>query len=291
MKRDTTYEKYTAGSDELVGRLVEEHAGWATAIAKSVARAWNLDWQLDGLDGGAFEGLLFCAQRYDPAMGVPFKAYARRRIHEASTEEARKSKSWQRGVGSDSPAEQEAREISATMFELFPEMREGLLPVALDDDEEGLRMCVRQMITGAALVAAFKDSAIHNPEKVVEYRRLLEVVAALEPIHQEIMWAIYWKGQSMRNLATEWGIDELSIIREHKEIVDYLSNELADDAVPGKKKIPKIRRGLKPLAIQLKHNKEAPPFARFASAASWLVIAFFGNESAEYLYKSLLRYL
>ena len=58
------YQGLTAGSDELVNRLVQEHMGWATSIAKAVARAWNMDWQLDGLDGGAYEALLFCARRF-----------------------------------------------------------------------------------------------------------------------------------------------------------------------------------------------------------------------------------
>lgn len=114
------YREYEAGSDELIARLVEEHAGWAEAIARSVARAWNLDWQLDGLDGGAYEALLFCSRRFDPQLGVPFRAYARKRIHEATTEEARKSKSWQRGVGANTQAEQDAREISYKLFDLFP---------------------------------------------------------------------------------------------------------------------------------------------------------------------------
>ena len=100
MSETNPYAEHEAGSEKLVELLVEENAGWAASIARSVARAWNMDWQLDGLDGGAYEGLLFCARRYDPTLGVPFRAYARRRIHEASTEEARKSKNWKKGVGS-----------------------------------------------------------------------------------------------------------------------------------------------------------------------------------------------
>ena len=119
MSDDKEYSKYTPGSEEFIARLIEDHMGWATSIAKSVARAWNMDWQLDGLDGGAYEGLLFCARRFDPARGVPFRGYARRRIHEACTEEARKSKEWQRGTGSQSEEEVEARELSPSYLMRF----------------------------------------------------------------------------------------------------------------------------------------------------------------------------
>jgi len=64
-------------SQEEANNLVVEHHGWAESIARSVARAWNLDWRLDGLDGAAMEALIFCSRRFDPGRGIPFKGYAR----------------------------------------------------------------------------------------------------------------------------------------------------------------------------------------------------------------------
>ncbi|OVE79763.1 hypothetical protein BVY02_02345, partial [bacterium J17] len=192
------YQSYEKGSEELVAVLVEDHMGWATSIAKSVARSWNLDWQIDGLDGGAYEGLLFCARRYDASTGVPFRAYARRRIHEASTEEARKSKSWQRGTSMGASVEQDSREISAKLFDVFPSLRDGVLPSTEAPGEDGWRMSIRQMLSGASIIAAFEASGSDNPEIAAEYKRLLEVIASLEPIHQAILWGVYWQGKSMR---------------------------------------------------------------------------------------------
>ncbi|MCB0333257.1 MAG: hypothetical protein KDD55_07135, partial [Bdellovibrionales bacterium] len=62
----------TLSLDE-ANELVLEHRGWAESIARSVARAWNLDWQMDGLDGAAMEALIFCSRRYSPDRGVPFR--------------------------------------------------------------------------------------------------------------------------------------------------------------------------------------------------------------------------
>lgn len=282
MKKDETYQEYKAGSEELVAALVNEHAGWAEAIARSVARSWNLDWQLDGLDGGAYEALLFCARRFDPKMGVPFRAYARRRIHESSTEEARKSKSWQKGVGTNSPEEQAAREISAHLFHIFPELREGILPESQDEGEEGLRTTVRQMIASASLIASFHDSGMENPEKVVQYRQLVEVVALLEPVHQQIIWSMYWKGLSMRALADEWSIDELAIIREHQQILQHVFSAINAGRNKPVKKL-KVRPGLRTVAQSLRRNKQPPPFGALAVASILMLsVAHYLTTCANY---------
>lgn len=271
MAEEFDYSSMEPGSDEMIAQLTEEHMGWATSIAKSVARAWNMDWQLDGLDGGAYEGLLFCARRFDPARGVPFRGYARRRIHEACTEEARQSKAWQRGTGSQTEEEKEARELSAKLFDVFPELRMGKLPETEGDSPQiTLRSSVRQLLAGASLLQAFKESGSENPELSVEYKELVQFLAELEPVHQEIIWAIYYRGQSMRSLAEEWGIDDLSVIREHKELLQHLSDNL--ESSPGKPM--KVRRGLRTVAQELRRAKKLGPFADFLSSAAVILITF-----------------
>lgn len=272
MKKETL-EPNTKLSENEISDLVHESMGWAESIARSVARAWNLDWQLDGLDGGAYEALLFCARRFNPSMGVPFRAYARKRIHEAASEEARKSKAWQRSVGSDSPGEQEAREISFQLFSIYPELREGLLPV--DNSESGedqVRSTIRQLLASASILAAFKDSSPNNPETILEYKQLFESLAQLEPVHQALMWGIYWGGQSMRSLAEDWGIDELTVIREHKEILSYVESKLSNPKNRLGKKL-KIRPSLRTVSLQMRKKKEDPPFARFSGALAAGVLA------------------
>jgi len=257
------YKSYAPGSQDLVNRLVEEHRGWAASIARSVARAWNLDWELDGLDGGANEALLFCARRYDPAMGVPFRAYARRRIHESSTEEARKSKSWQRGVGANTQEEQDAREISARLFDVFPELRTGELPLTDGGGgDDTVRSSVRQLLASATMIAALQELTGGGPEAAVDYKRMVQLVAELEPVHQSIIWGIYYQGMSMRSIATDWGIDELNVIREHQLILQYVFTRISDPKRQVQKL--KVRPGLRTVAQTLKKKKEPPPFSRFA---------------------------
>ncbi len=273
MKESKDIEEFAPGSEEYIAKLTEENMGWATSIAKSVARAWNMDWQLDGLDGGAYEGLLFCARRYDPVRGVPFKGYARRRIHEACTEEARKSKAWQRGTGSQTNEEQEARELSAKILNVFPELRMGKIPwdEKSSDFKITLRSSVRQLLAGANLLAAFQESISENPELTVEYKQLVEMLAELEPVHQEIIWAVYYQGQSMRSLAEEWKVDDLSVIREHKDLLKFLSKKFEFGKDRNAVKI-KIRRGLRTIAQEMKKTNKVGSFSAIVRTLIFAII-------------------
>jgi RNA polymerase sigma factor (sigma-70 family) len=271
------YQKHDPGSDSLIELLIQDHMGWATSIAKAVARAWNMDWQVDGLDGGAYEGLLFCARRYDPSMGVPFRGYARRRIHESCTEEARKSKVWQQSTGgSETEVESEARELSAKIFDLFPELRDGFLPSAAtgSGEDTGIKNSIKQLLTGASLIAIFQESASENQENLIDQKRLVELMAELEPVHQDILWAIYYQGQSMRALAESWGLDDLAIMREHKEILSHLSGRFSEGRMKNGTVPLKVRRGLRTKALDLKKKKEKGSFSKMLSEVMGVAIFF-----------------
>ncbi|MBN8548282.1 MAG: hypothetical protein J0M12_03080 [Deltaproteobacteria bacterium] len=244
---------------EEANALVLEHQGWAESIARSVARSWNMDWRLDGLDGAAMEALIFCARRFQPARGVPFRGYARKRIHEASTDAARRSRGWKRG--SVSNAEQRSREISAELFNVFPELRVGELPSGDDygDGEEGARSAIRELLVGASIIAFKQGMTSDQPDERIDYKRMVEYVAELEPVHQVMVWKLYWEGSSMRNLATEWETDELNVIREHKVLLLFLSKSFAKGKPT---QPPKVRPGLKAISIKLRKTDPAGPFSK-----------------------------
>ncbi len=246
-----TQEKITHAtiSVEDADQLALEHRGWAESIARSVARAWNLDWELDGLDGAAMEALIFCARRFQPSRGVPFKGYARKRIHEASSDAARKSRGWRSG----SRTEVQAREISADLLNVFPELRDGQLPGG-DEGDGDTRGAVRQLLMGATILAARADgSEPLSAEDTMDFKRVVSRMAALDPIHQSLLWKIYWEGCSLRNVAEEWETDELNVIREHKVLLEYLHKSIGKNA---KAAAVKIRPGLKHVAQKLSNKKE-----------------------------------
>lgn len=248
--------------------LVLEHRSWAEGVARSVARAWNLDWQMDGLDGAAMEALIFCSRRFDPSRAIPFRGYARKRIHEASSEAARKCKGWvARSTAEKGGLDEMARELSMGILNIFPELRSGELPGGDDtgDYEQDSRSGIRNLLLGATVAAATQNAASSSPEESLDYKRIIEVLATLEPIHQEIMWKIYWEGESMRTVASLWETDELNVIREHKVILAHLAKRIATQR---SLEPPRVRPGLKALSVKIEKTRKTGLFKQLISKGS-----------------------
>lgn len=261
-------ENETTLSIDEANELVVANTGWAESIARSVARGWNLDWQQDGLDGAAMEALVFCSRRFQPDMGVPFRGYARRRVHEAATEAARKSKGWEKAE-SNSKNERLARAISADLVDIFPELRSGKLPTTFSDGdgdgEQGIRISIRQLLVGATLLTTRQDLTSKDPDAALDYKKALGIMAKLEQIHQIILWKIYWEEHSMRGIAGDWEIDELNVIREHKVILEYLSKAMSRPQAPPPLR---VRPGLKQTALKLKREEHESPFRKLYMEAT-----------------------
>jgi RNA polymerase sigma factor (sigma-70 family) len=248
---------------EQANELVLKYKSWGEAIAKSVARSWSLDWMNDGLDGAAMEALIFCARNFDPSRNVPFKSYARRRIHEAATEAARKSKGWEKaGVASSRRTERLAREISADLFSLYPSLRSGQLPVEDSDqpDRENKRVAIQKLLVSACIISTKYGLESAQPDEALEYKRMSEVMARLQPLHQKLLWLSYWEGQSLRSIAESWRTDELNVIREHAVLIDYMQKLIAKKS--SKSEPPPIRPGLRDVAARLEKQDINGEFSR-----------------------------
>jgi hypothetical protein len=219
-----------------------------------------MDWRLDGLDGASMEALIFCSRRFDPARGIPFRGYARKRIHEAATEAARKTKGWSRASTKGS-AEARAREISAELYGVFPELRDGYLPAqeggAGDDSDR--RSAIRELLVGASIIAS-KQAASSDPlpDELLDYRRMVSVMALLEPTHQWLLYRVYWDGISLRTVASEWETDGLNVMREHKVLLAYLQKSIAQGKPVA---VPKVRPGLKSLVQKFVKEGSKGPFS------------------------------
>jgi hypothetical protein len=260
MTTEAQSKKKSVLSEDDANALVIESQGWAESIARAVARAWNMDWRLDGLDGAAMEALIFCSRRFDPTRGIPFRGYARKRIHEAATDAARKTKGWGR-ASTKASAEARAREISAELYGVFPELRTGNLPAqeAGGGDDHEYRSAIRELLVGASIIAT-KQAASTDPlpDELLDYRKMVSVMASLEPTHQWLLYRVYWDGISLRTVATEWDTDGLNVMREHKVLIAYLQKSMAlGKPAP----IPKVRPGLKPLVQKFHKQGSKGPFS------------------------------
>jgi len=260
MTSDVETQKSNRLSEDEANALVVENQGWAESIARAGARGWNMDWRLDGLDGAAMEALIFCSRRFDPTRGIPFRGYARKRIHEAATEAARKTKGWLRGSSGKATAEAKAREVSAELYGVFPELRDGYLPAQESGggDDAECRSAIRELLIGASVIATKQAAATDPlPDELLDYRRMVTVMAALEPTHQWLLYRVYWDGISLRNVAVEWDTDGLNVMREHKVLLLFLQKSMALGKPAPK---PKVRPGLKPLVIKFQKEGSKGPF-------------------------------
>ncbi|MHC4506766.1 MAG: sigma factor [Planctomycetota bacterium] len=75
------------GEVSLRNRLVMLHGPWAEARTRRFARARGFDWR--EVWGAAALGLIEAVERFDPAAGVPFRAYATHRIQGALVDASR----------------------------------------------------------------------------------------------------------------------------------------------------------------------------------------------------------
>jgi len=257
--------EYETLSIEDANQLVLDNRVWAEGVARAVARAWNLDWDLDGLDGAAMEALIFCARRFNPERGIPFKGYARRRIHEAATEAARRCRGWKRNAYASkkdgSKPRGRSQEVAIGLLNVYPELRSGSM---FGGDEGGeIRSNVRQLLMSATLIASTDSLDEPSAEEILDLKTILNIITTLELIHQLIIWKVYWEGLSLRGLAAAWETDGLNVIREHKVLVAHLHKCISSKNGRSLQR-PKIRPGLRTLAAELNKDPDTlSPFAKF----------------------------
>lgn len=244
--------------------LIEENREWASAVTRSVARAWNLDNKSDGLESAGLEALIFCARRFKKDLGVPFRGYARKRIHEAASEEARKIKGLKRHA---EDGESRVREVSLELLNIFPELRSGGLPFGDTDSATGdseMRSAIRNLLMGASLVAAKQDMISNSePDAEVDLKKIVKTLATLDPVHQIIVWKVYWEGLSLRGLADEWKTDELNVMREHKLIIAFLVKATTTSR---EQERMKIRPALRQVALDIRRAKSRGPFSEMVAS-------------------------
>lgn len=80
-------------------RLIEQHIVWARRIAAKVAGSLPTWFTVDDLIGPAELALVETAAEYDPSRGIPFRAYAIRRIEGACLDSARRNEYRERAHG------------------------------------------------------------------------------------------------------------------------------------------------------------------------------------------------
>ncbi len=212
----------------LVGYLVSELCGRATHLSRE-----------DLASVGAV-GLVLAADAYDPSTGVPFGAYARRRITGALVDELR-SLDWAgRGTRQRIKALQSMTETLAARLGRAPTHDEMAAALGLTSDQ------VRACLADAARTVGPLDEAaealtadIVAPEdSVLELERvryLGAAVAALPERLRLIVTEIYLEGRAVKDVAADLGLTSSAVSQQRGEALRLLRGGLeqhyADDTV------------------------------------------------------------
>ncbi len=213
----------------LVGYLVSDLCARATHLSREdMASAGSL-------------GLVLAAEAFDPSTGVPFGAFARRRITGALMDELR-SLDWAgRGTRKRIKAVQAMTETLTSGLGRAPSHDELAVALGLGRQE------VSDALTDAARTVGALDEAVTDslvaesigPEEAtlaVEQTRFVQAaVGSLPERLRDIVTAIYLEGRSVREVADELGLTSSAISQQRSEAIRLLREGLAlhyPDAAP-----------------------------------------------------------
>ncbi len=208
----------------------------AHVLAKQVSHA-----SLEELRSAGYEGLVEAAQRYDPASGVPFSAFAHHRIRGAMIDLARRA----------SPAirrrSRALKVLEATQALLEDAQknqarRGGPDPRTLADRVQAAADLVARTTTAVLASKAAPADPDTVPESTLSAEEALssqqlrdhlrEAMTSLPETDRNLVTAIYDEGLSMGEYGDRVGKSRSTICRHHARILRDLGKQLRDPPFP-----------------------------------------------------------
>ncbi len=229
----------TATDSQAVLDLVEGALDLVDAIARHLHRAIGTPASLDDLVGVGRMGLLDAARRYDPARGVPFRAFAAHRIRGAVLDGMRRmGHAPRRAYARIRGLEAASRVSEAALEDLAVAPPPGTGPA---DADQRLGDHLAAMATAMAVglltspasgedgeVTAADDAP--DPEERAGRRELLALVRAaldeLPPEEAALVRRHYLEGEQFDDVARDLGISKSWASRLHARAIDRLTRRL-----------------------------------------------------------------
>jgi RNA polymerase sigma factor FliA len=227
-------------ASEATVALTEEQQRWvehavprvgaiARALAPRIAHA-----SLDELTSAGYEGLVEAAQRYDPGTGVPFTAFAYRRVKGAMIDHARRN----------APALRRRSRALALLqaSEALLEQAERKMATGPAADPRSLR----ERVAAAADLVAQQTTAVllsraapADPDSLAEptdveagllsaelREQLVQLVRSCSADERALIEALYFEGRTMVDYARSIGKSVSTISRHHARVIDRLGRSL-----------------------------------------------------------------
>lgn len=223
-------------------QLVMAHVGLVRALAGRLGRRLPPQVDVSDLVSAGVVGLIDAATRYEPSLGVPFDAFARRRIHGAMLDSLRRLDWVPRAVRERQrlvdgainrlrqmlgrePADTEIAEgIGATVADyltMLDEIRSAELAVIrpLDDDP------------GSRMFALFVDGAEdphHRLERLELHRWLASALTALPERERQILALSYAEELTLAEIGQIIGVGESRVSQLRTQAVARLRSRLRE---------------------------------------------------------------
>lgn len=200
-------------------------------VARQVARSVGPDFDLAELVSFGRVGLLAAARRFDPARGVPFRAYASYRIRGAILDEVRRARPLPRGIYRRLRSVEAADRLALEGDVWRSSHSESAQAEAWL--EEHLARIATAMALGLLPEAAPPDGASGNlasPEAQMEHAELKtwlrQQVATLPAVEAELLERHYFKDQRFDEAARELGLSKSWASRLHARAIERLTKRL-----------------------------------------------------------------
>lgn len=176
--------------------------------------------------------LIQCAESFDDGLGVPFGAYARRRIKGAFSDELRRGDWATRGARTRMGELASVRETLTTALKRTPTVEEIATAMGVDRSVvEASRADASRTITPLTdVVAEMVAATSQSPEDAVvqaEHEDFLgQAVAALPEKMRYIVEQVYYHDRSVKELAAELGSSHSAVSQQRTEGMRLLRDGL-----------------------------------------------------------------
>jgi RNA polymerase sigma factor for flagellar operon FliA len=204
----------------LVGYLVSEVWAKATHLSR------------DDLASAGAVALITSADAFDPTLGIPFGAFARRRIVGAFADEMRSSDWASRGARRRIKETLEVKETLTAALGRTPSVDEIASSLGLTRDEvtAGLTDAARTVSSLDETTAEFliADTALPE-ESLLSTERLDYLAAAVEALPEKmriIVRQVYLEDRTVKEIADEMGITHSAVSQQRAEAIRLLRDGL-----------------------------------------------------------------
>ncbi|WP_408640556.1 sigma-70 family RNA polymerase sigma factor [Salinibacterium hongtaonis] len=213
----------------LVGYLVSELCARATHLSR------------DDLASAGALGLISAAESFKPELGIPFGAFARKRITGAFADELRAGDWASRGTRKRIKQTMAIEEQLTATLGRAPSVDEIAAALGVDraSAQEAMADAGRTMSTLDEITAELLVSESQQPEDtVLEAERtgfLHSAVDALPEKMRHIVTAIYFDDKTVKEIAEEMGITHSAVSQQRSEAIrllrDGMNTHFSDDDI------------------------------------------------------------